>query len=207
MTKPVGGNGWQAPNKPAGSLDERVPELRRPSSLSPLRARRRSVVSVLTGGDGNGRGASGWRETKIDWLPDLSCINYTALLYFFRWSMFGICCISFAVSNVEFRCQKEEEKLHIFFFVLSWLTFHLSCPRLPPRCYGTPKTQCFGGEINFCLHNITLELPTLLIKSCNIDFKVREMKDGRLMEESCEVNVLTLIDIKCPAGVVLGDAD
>ena len=59
MTKPVGGNGWQAPNKPADSLDERVPELRRPSSLSPLRARRRSVVSVLTGGDGNGRGASG----------------------------------------------------------------------------------------------------------------------------------------------------
>ena len=49
MTKPVGGNAWQAPNKPAGSLDERVPELRRPSSLSPLRARRRSVVSVLTG--------------------------------------------------------------------------------------------------------------------------------------------------------------
>ena len=110
---------------------------------------------------GMAMGASGWRETKIDWLPDLSCINYTALLYFFPWSVFGICCISFAVSNVEFRCQKEEEKLHIFFFVLSWLTFHLSCPRLPPRCYGTPKTQCFGGETHFCLHNTTLELPTL----------------------------------------------
>ena len=53
MTKPVGGIGWQSPNKPAAALlDERIPELRRPPSLSigsPLRARRRSVVSVLTG--------------------------------------------------------------------------------------------------------------------------------------------------------------
>ena len=57
MTKqPVGGgNGVQGgANKPAAAnLDkERIPELRRPPSLSiesPLRARRRSVVSVLTG--------------------------------------------------------------------------------------------------------------------------------------------------------------
>ena len=27
-------------------------------------------------------GARGWRETKLDWFPRLSCINYTALLYF-----------------------------------------------------------------------------------------------------------------------------
>ena len=57
MSKPVGGgNGWQGLNKPAGAIleEERLPELRRPPSLSigsPLRARRRSVVSVLTGGD------------------------------------------------------------------------------------------------------------------------------------------------------------
>ena len=51
MPKQVLGNGWQGPNKPLGSLDERLPELRRPPSLSmsPLRARRRSFVSVLTG--------------------------------------------------------------------------------------------------------------------------------------------------------------
>ena len=51
MTKPVGGPGWQGANKPGSFLEERLPELRRPPSLSlsPLRARRRSVVSVLTG--------------------------------------------------------------------------------------------------------------------------------------------------------------
>ena len=51
MPKQVLGNGWQGPNKPLTSLDERLPELRRPPSLSmsPLRARRRSFVSVLTG--------------------------------------------------------------------------------------------------------------------------------------------------------------
>ena len=56
MSKQVGGNGWQGPNKP-GSLEETLPELRRPPSLSlsPLRARRRSVVSVLTGGWGSAK--------------------------------------------------------------------------------------------------------------------------------------------------------
>ena len=109
MSKP---NGWQVPNKAAAALDERVPELRHPPSLSisPLRARRRSVVSVLTGRDHSisfdlavwcslvnrcfslererevgmtlTGGARGWRETRIDWFPNLSCINYTPLLYF-----------------------------------------------------------------------------------------------------------------------------
>ena len=147
MTKPVGGNGWQAPNKPAGSLDERVPELRRPSSLSPLRARRRSVVSVLTGGDGNGRGASGWRETKIDWLPDLSCINYTALLYFFPWSVFGICCISFAVSNVEFRCQKEEKNFS-FLFCPDWLSISVA-PGCHPAAMGPQRHSVSGVRLIF----------------------------------------------------------
>ena len=57
MTKPVGGPGWQGANKPGSFLEERLPELRRPPSLSlsPLRARRRSVVSVLTGGWGSNK--------------------------------------------------------------------------------------------------------------------------------------------------------
>ena len=66
MTKPVGGPGWQGANKPGSFLEERLPELRRPPSLSlsPLRARRRSVVSVLTGGDRTSHLSSQHGSTK-----------------------------------------------------------------------------------------------------------------------------------------------
>merc|ERR1719362_2741588 len=84
MTKPVGGIGWQSPNKPAAALlDERIPELRRPPSLSigsPLRARRRSVVSVLTvapachpAAGPQRHSVSGVREMKDDRLLEESC--------------------------------------------------------------------------------------------------------------------------------------
>jgi len=81
MTKPVGGPGWQGANKP-GSLEERLPELRRPPSLSlsPLRARRRSVVSVLTvapachpAAGPQRHSVSGVREMKDDHLMEESC--------------------------------------------------------------------------------------------------------------------------------------
>merc|ERR1719460_3004322 len=81
MTKPVGGPGWQGPNKP-GSLEETLPELRRPPSLlmSPLRARRRSVVSVLTvapachpAAGPQRHSVSGVREMKDDRLMEESC--------------------------------------------------------------------------------------------------------------------------------------
>merc|ERR1719234_2705772 len=88
MNKPVvgGGIGWQGgANKPAGATldEERLPELRRPPSLSigsPLRARRRSVVSVLTvapachpAAGPQRHSVSGVREMKDDRLSEESC--------------------------------------------------------------------------------------------------------------------------------------
>merc|ERR1719458_1651246 len=81
MSKQVGGSVWQGPNKP-GSLEERLPELRHPPSLSmsPLRTRRRSVVSVLTvapachpAAGPQRHSVSGVREMKDDRLLEESC--------------------------------------------------------------------------------------------------------------------------------------